>query len=816
MFDTLKLQAYRLQPNIEVEVYCYHYPKQWIESFQSVNLILGSDKKHLPFKNIKEFLYSWDSNILYVKDLANAYHDKLWILSTKPIDTTTILVIFKNCLEITINLIKNPYTKEKFLHLLDNLEEVFILEPVVKQIPLTISSGEVHENNLAFEVFPRLIYQQLRKKPLVIEGKTLSFIPTDYGMLSVPNALYYERKKEKCFYSFRLNGQIQTTPHQRIPMLHFNFGITRWMNTQLPLFNRNESNTSVYAHLDDQLVKLEIMKKDNDLFWEPAKQKMFNAVYIGQSLPDIKQLVNKPNAFKNFYVSHRLEFGNITVGAGESMHDRYLLNDWIAKELSNYIQPMAPVLRSKSIVGQNSRRKIKDNLKNYEKVHEVLAMVTGQKQLNIEVFYLGEQEKLIDLIKQNFEIVLGVGEGEFESPNLKVNISYYRQNELLSSLNSTIKEKERYEERIQQIQKMIPKATAVTVCLILLPFQNEKGQLYFAEKEDPKKAIRAGLAKTGRLTQFIDSSNPESPEERVRIAVYDLLRQIGYIDPFETTKYKNINYNTAISALHIINYKKTPYGNTKRAVIYIERKSNQGPVLVECPALWKGKKYYWEACLAFSEVATAEGYKKFKPDRVIGDIKNKIYELSYKKDEPHLLLIFGDGVTRSEWKFISDKNLASIDKVAKYSLKSIWFEKGKENEGLTLADDNQLRIIRVRLNNEVPDYVTPKREDGNYESKKGLFMFNDVYYSLGEKPNDKHYNNALLSSNSKILMQNVNKPLKFTNIIELYPIHLNKDDNPDEWISLVHNYRDFAHQYKGTIKAPLLLHLAILLEEYIY
>lgn len=41
-------------------------------------------------------------------------------------------------------------------------------------------------------------------------------------------------------------------------------------------------------------------------------------------------------------------------------------------------------------------------------------------------------------------------------------------------------------------------------------------------------------------------------------------------------------------------------------------------------------------------------------------------------------------------------------------------------------------------------------------------------------------------------------------------------DNPKEWISLVHNYRDFAHQFKGTLKAPLLLHMAKQIEEYIY
>lgn len=815
-FDTLKLQAYALKPNIDVEVYCYYYPEQWVESFQTINMMLGRDKKHLPFKKIKEFLYSWDSNVLYVKDIDRAFTDKQWILSRKPIDESTIIAIFKICLQITIELIQSQYTKEEFENWFKKLEDVSELKSDIQRIPLTTNDGELHENNLAFEVFPRLIYQQLENTPLVLENQNLSFITTDNGMLSEPNALFYETKKRKCNYSIRLVAQIQTIPDKRIPMLQFKFNITRWMNYKLPLKYWNDSNTSVYAHLDNRLVKLEIIKKKGELKWEPAYQEMFKAVYIGQSLPDVEQLAIKPNEIENFYVSHRFEFGNIDVGSGESMRDRHILNEWLSEVLSDYIQSLPPLLKRKSIVHQNKQDKIKENLKNAEKVQKVLASAMGQNQLNFEVYYMGEQEVLIELIKQNFEEILGIGEGELDSEHLKINISYIRQNEMLSSLDSTKKEFERHEMKIKQIQQLIPKARCVTACLVLLPFINEEGQNYYAKEEDPKKAIRAGLATTGRLSQFLDCTNPEAPEHRVKIAIYDLLRQLGYVDPFEANRFKNINYDTAISALHIINYKKTPYGNTKRAIVYIERISNQGPVMVECPALWKGKKYYWEACIAFQEVATAKGYLKFKPERVISDIKNKLYELNYKKEEPHLLLVFSDGVTRKEWPFLSDKNLSSVQKEGLYTLNSIWFEKGKENEGLKIGDDNELRIIRVRNNDEVPDYLLPRKSDGNYESKSGIFSINNVFYSIGTKPNDPTYNPARLQNYSKLLMEKANKSLKFTNLIELYPIHLNKDDNPEEWISLTHNYRNFAHQYRETLQAPLLLHMAKQLEEYIY
>jgi hypothetical protein len=52
-------------------------------------------------------------------------------------------------------------------------------------------------------------------------------------------------------------------------------------------------------------------------------------------------------------------------------------------------------------------------------------------------------------------------------------------------------------------------------------------------------------------------------------------------------------------------------------------------------------------------------------------------------------------------------------------------------------------------------------------------------------------------------------------MIEIYPIHLKEEDDADQYVWLVHKWRDAAHQYKGTLRLPLPLHLGKKLEEYI-
>ena len=52
-------------------------------------------------------------------------------------------------------------------------------------------------------------------------------------------------------------------------------------------------------------------------------------------------------------------------------------------------------------------------------------------------------------------------------------------------------------------------------------------------------------------------------------------------------------------------------------------------------------------------------------------------------------------------------------------------------------------------------------------------------------------------------------------MIEIYPIQLQKDDNPDEWVIYTNSLRTGAIQYDEATALPIPMHMAEKLQEYL-
>lgn len=817
--NTIETQSYYIHPNLEIEAYVLSFPKEWIQKFRIVQDAFGRDKKRLlKFKPFEQFLLTHDQRILYIESIENAWKDSTWIVTSHPIDTRNIFALYKTALRVMSENIKKPTKRQHLLNWVQKLK-VDQIGPIQQQtITLTDSEGLI-SNSMAYQILPRLIYQQIIKQSLKIEGNLISFMLTENGVISAPHLLAYETKKNKHHYSLKIRANIQTTPANLKPMLVLKYSISRWMTMPLPRFSWNNAKTTIYKKIENQLIRLEVQKNTDNLFiWEPNSEQIYNEVYRGNILPSAEEVTQYPEQYPDFFVTYRLEFGNkgTFVGSGESMKDRYLLREALEPILSPYLEkipPLDPVENTVLQLSFEKRTKLKEE--NIGIVQEVLSTAIGQKELAIEIYYSGETD-LLPTIESLLKSILGVGKGRRENSHLNIEVSYHQANEIVSPLIDDKEEIIRHESKINQIEELLEPAEKVTACLILLPYLDGDGKLYFKENLDPKRAIRAGFAKTGRLTQFISTtSNKKDKEQRVKSAIADLWRQLGYIDPFnKTKKNQRVSFDIPMTAMHIMNRKNTPYGDTKKVFLAVTREANEGPVTVECPALWNGKKRYWEACLLLQEIATPEGILKVKSRKVVNDIKNKVYELYTITESPHILLVNSNGVSRREWGMITDSKLSTMEKKAPYTLHELWFE--NEKDILSIHENSQLRIVRIRINDEVPDYLAPLKENEDFESKSGIYSLNGVYYSLIGRPNNEEYKRAYRNDYSKILQQNPSQALKFTNLMEIYPVHLHEEDYPEDWVSIIHNYRSVVHQYKDHLKEPLLLHLAEKLEEYIY
>lgn len=131
--------------------------------------------------------------------------------------------------------------------------------------------------------------------------------------------------------------------------------------------------------------------------------------------------------------------------------------------------------------------------------------------------------------------------------------------------------------------------------------------------------------------------------------------------------------------------------------------------------------------------------------------------------------------------------------------------------------DSGVRIIRIRRNQEVPDYFTnlsmkSTEEHLQYTSASGIFKYEDVYWGIHTKPNDIHYTNSF--KESKIAFPRHRFAEK--DMIEFYPLQLQPGDNAASWIFYANELRKIPIQYSEATVLPLPLHLATALEEYLF
>lgn len=291
-----------------------------------------------------------------------------------------------------------------------------------------------------------------------------------------------------------------------------------------------------------------------------------------------------------------------------------------------------------------------------------------------------------------------------------------------------------------QVAAALPEATDPTACIVVLPGAESYKPKGKDDGGDPKRALRIAFAKTGRLTQFIEpEDSKDSPEIRARVAVRDLMRQLGFVpEPARNSR----GIDTSIPAIGLKVYNS---GNGKAQASFpycVRQDMRSGAVTVYCPLLPDGSLPYWRALIEFARLSGSEGF----PDsckRANGmALKRMLHGIVRATgDRPELLLINSYGRIRQRdwWPGISDSGLES----GPLSYGPTGYE-----EPLGLAG-SKLRILRIRsgLNGEIPDWFTDEvaaggADDGtvpNRRDKQGLFKMDGYFLALAPRPGDAQY-----------------------------------------------------------------------------
>lgn len=363
------------------------------------------------------------------------------------------------------------------------------------------------------------------------------------------------------------------------------------------------------------------------------------------------------------------------------------------------------------------------------------SVASGASVIDKAMFFEAVAARLLDMARAEISRFLG-GEGAVDG--FEVEIDNIPANDLLNRMENTGDSQAKI--RWRKVAAALPEATDPTACIVVLPGAESYKPKGKDDGGDPKRALRIAFAKTGRLTQFIEpEDSKDSPEIRARVAVRDLMRQLGFVpEPARNSR----GIDTSIPAIGLKVY-NSGNGKARASFPYCVRQDmRSGAVTVYCPLLPDGSLPYWRALIEFARLSGSEGF----PDsckRANGmALKRMLHGIVRATgDRPELLLVNSYGRIRQRdwWPGISDSGLES----GPLSYGPTGYE-----EPLGLAG-SKLRILRIRsgLNGEVPDWFTDEvaaggADDGtvpNRRDKQGLFKMDGYFLALAPRPGDAQY-----------------------------------------------------------------------------
>lgn len=847
MSNNTKIYPMAFLPNKETlcNLYYVGFPKAWKEKLIKTEKIIKPrwDKTYaLPTYALKNSLGVWLDGIIELTPLRLESNDEMWAVSCgQEIDTNLLFEHIKIWLHSYYldnpKLCYSAKTEIKELISNMNIEELNKLKGN-KEIKLFDENGIPTENN-AYSAFTLRVTNALVGKSIEIDGRAVVFYYA--GKNQLISEIQGEGDKA---YSYGISFSLQTVPPERKPLLLCNCCIHKWIPgkwKEKPYLNQENIIAHIWAE-NHRIYRLPIYQKyksEEEYFWQEAEKKYYN-LYCLKSLPAAREVVDSFNTYlqedRKITCLYRkgmdkLGFQKNKIGTGVSMKEKNDIHNGILSYLSKMVYEIEGVKRIKPT--KNARRKLKVDEINFnhklteqQKVFVAKRMkeCTESNQVNFEVYY---KDDCIECAEEIMEKLQNIFQS---SEDIIFDIKMCKLGKMGEALEDG--GKGAIIKRIKEIDRELDIAAKVTACIVLLPGKDKFMQ------NDPKDAIRCGFALKNRLTQFIvpwdreeidcsnvleeikndeeTKKNEEKNEKTISTivsAIEDLCRQLGYVRAFDSKVIDNTEAlaHTTVIGMYVITQVNTLYGKAKYLPFCVELDYVSGKVFVECDAFQQIRVSYREAQLELARLSLDKDFEKKCDSASKSILKQKMIMWKHiYKNKNLLVLIEANGNTRSLCYGITDSEIQKYNYLEPYCPEEI--EVGTKEKSYRLnLNNSKVRFVRIRQNGEVPDYYTDLSQKKGYSATSGVFQYQKDYWSVASRPNNKDYNASLKETRYTKPYQDFKK----RHMIEIYPIQLQKGDNPDEWVIFTESLREGAIQYDEATNLPLPLHMAEKLQEYI-
>ena len=358
------------------------------------------------------------------------------------------------------------------------------------------------------------------------------------------------------------------------------------------------------------------------------------------------------------------------------------------------------------------------------------------------------------------------------------------------------------EQRVSEIKKRVTVAERDKLTLALIEIGEKKSY----KKLDPKAAVRSGLAKTGRMTQFMYKLNHElngrrrskEDEEKsimktnlgiVTNAFLDLLADAGFV---------RANIPLIAEGEHIV-----VTGIIKRKVRLNSRRTNTEylPVLLwfdgrEIKVKRLGETLWLpmhKALLDFSKTRPFDNMWKESSQRFINWLEQEIESILLSTSEVPIYLFADAGLRQYWWKNLQNPIITSRD---------LPFTK-------RIIDEERLKFVRLNRTDDVPQYeIFDTNKNSSLNRYKGLFRDGEIYYSVGSKPD---------TIRAKLEITKYNTPREIIlkqQAVEILPTGVKDQEEAAQLAQRAHLLREGNLTYARSTAQPFPLHLMKSLSKY--
>lgn len=824
-FKNIYPMAFLSNCEVICRLYYVGFPKMWKDRLIKVEKIVKpkwSGVYALPTYTLKNSLGAWLDGIIELSPLRVESNDEMWAISCEQEINTKLLfehiVIWLHSYYLSNP--KLPSNARAEIQELINSMRVDELNDLVgnKTVRLFDENG-IPTENYSYPAFSLMVTNALVGKNVVINGHEV------FLNYAGKNQLISDiQGSGDNVYSYGISFSLQTVPPERKALLLCDCCIHRWIPGKWkdkPYLNKDSMMAHVWVE-NNRIYKLPIFQKyktEEEYFWQETEEKYYN-LYNYNSLPSARDVIDSFDKFidgnqkitclyKNGMNDSGFKKNNI--GTGVSVPEKKDIFDGVLMHLSEMVYKVDGVERvTKS--SKRARKKLKLDEINFNKelTYEQKLFVANRvkecienKRLNLEVYYRDDTaqcaKKIIDKLSSIFQ----------STEEMTFDIKMCQLGKLGEALDSS--ESASVLKRIREFEKEIEAVNHITACIVLLPGKDK------FDKNDPKAAIRCGFALRNRLTQFITPWNNDDDESmvenKITSAIEDLCRQLGYVRGIDkkVIDTEESLIHTPVIGMHVMTQIKTIYGKARFLPLCVELDYVSGKIYVDCDAFDQTRVTYREAALELAKLSLDKDFEKKCEVATRGIFRQKmVMWKNLYKNKNLLVLIEANGNTRAICNGITDAQIQKYSYIEPYCPEEI--EVGtKENSYKLNLNDTGIRFIRIRRNGEVPDYYTDLSEKEGYSAASGLFKYGHDYWSVAGRPNDKAYKRSYKNTKYDMPGQNFSE----RDMIEIYPIQLQKGDDSDEWVNYTDSLRLGAIQYDEAMIMPIPIHLAGKLQEYI-